>query len=546
MLSTAHLPRTGHHSPAPAAREPHDPAAADAVPRGTPMPRAPHTEEAGRHRRRASSRTKLVAAAAVCALAAGGLATLAGNAGAAEGNLLGDPGFESGALGSWSCSGGTGSIVNSGAHSGTYALKGAASNGDTAQCGHPVAVQPNTTYTLSAWVKGQYVYLGAGGSGVTDPTVWTPGGADWQQLSTSFTTGPNTTAVTVQLHGWYGQGAYLADDVVLSGPSGTGPTHLPTSSSPGVPSPSSPGTPSPTAGSTPAPAGRVPVAPYVDMGAWPTPSLPSMATAGTLKSFTMGFVTGVGCKASWFNAYDPRTGWAKDQVDALRAAGGDVKVSFGGAGGTELAAACGTVDALFAEYDAVVKAYGLKYVDFDIEGAAIADTAANERRSAALAKLQKANPGLRVSFTLPVLPEGLTAEGVAIVRSARDAGVDVDLVNIMAMDYYRAGADYGDAAIQAAQALYGQLKALFPAKSDAQLWSAVGVTPMIGENDDHQVYNQADAQQLVAFAEQHHLGMLAYWDTTRDANACTGSLFKCTNITQQPYEFAKIFAQYGG
>nr|BFD90310.1 hypothetical protein KitaXyl93_16700 [Kitasatospora sp. Xyl93] len=134
--------------------------------------------------------------------------------------------------------------------------------------------------------------------------------------------------------------------------------------------------------------------------------MPELAEAGGLKGYTTGFVTGVGCKAGWFNAYGPRTAWAEDQVDALRAAGGDVKVSFGGAAGTELAAVCGTVGALFAEYDAAVRAYGLRYVDFDIEGAAIADTAANERRSAALARLQQAHPGLKVSFTLPVLPEG--------------------------------------------------------------------------------------------------------------------------------------------
>ncbi|WP_395296725.1 carbohydrate binding domain-containing protein [Kitasatospora hibisci] len=508
------------------------------------MPRAPHDTPAPRARhRRPAGLVELLGLAAATALAAGGLAAVAGNAGAADGNLLADPGFESGGLGPWSCSGATGSVVGSGAHGGSYALKGAAGNGDTAQCGQTVAVRPGTTYSLSAWVQGQYVYLGATGSGVTDPAVWTPGGADWQQLSTTFTTGPATTSVTVHLHGWYGQGAYLADDVVLTGPGG-GPS--PTTAPP-TPTGSPTAAPTPTGTpTTPAPGTAVPVAPYIDMGAWPTPSMPAAAAAGNLKSFTMGFVTGVGCKASWFNAYDPRTGWAKDQVDALRARGGDVKVSFGGAGGTELAAACTTVDALFAEYDAVVKAYGLRHVDFDIEGAAIADTAANERRSAALAKLQRADPGLKVSFTLPVLPEGLTAEGVAVVKSARDAGVTVDLVNAMAMDYYRSGADYGDAAVQAAQALHGQLRALHPAKTDAQLWAMVGATPMIGENDDHQVYDQADARQLVAFAQQHHLGELAFWDATRDANACTGALFKCTNIPQQPYEFARVFAQYTG
>ncbi|MEU4301415.1 carbohydrate binding domain-containing protein [Kitasatospora aureofaciens] len=488
--------------------------------------------------RRPTGRTELLSLAAAAVLAAGGLATLAGNAGAADANLLANGGFESGALGPWSCSAGTGSVVNSGAHSGAYALKGAASASDTAQCGQTVSVQPNTTYSLSAWVQGQYVYLGVTGSGVTDPAVWTPGGSNWQQLSAGFTTGPTTTSVTVYLHGWYGQGGYVADDVTLTGPGGSGPTAPPTTP------PTTPPTGGPT---TPPPNVALPVAPYIDMGAWPTPSMPDMARAGGARGYSMGFVTGVGCKASWFNAYDPRTGWAKDQVDALRAAGGDVKLSFGGAAGTELAAACTSVDSLFNEYDAVVNAYDLRYVDYDIEGAAIADTASNDRRSAALAKLQQAHPGLKVSLTLPVLPEGLTGDGVAVVKSARDAGVNLDLVNVMAMDYYRSGTDYGNATVQAARSTFGQLKALYPAKTDTQLWAMVGVTPMIGENDDHQIYNQAAAQQLVTFAKQNHLGLLAFWDATRDANACTGgSLAKCTNVPQQPYEFAKIFSQYTG
>ncbi|MEU6283261.1 cellulose binding domain-containing protein [Streptomyces sp. NPDC047028] len=299
-----------------------------------------------------------------------------------------------------------------------------------------------------------------------------------------------------------------------------------------------------TSGGTP-PGGGVHTAPYIDMGAWPTPSMPDMASAGGTDSYTMSFITASGCKAMWFNAYDPRDGWAKDQIDAIRARGGDVKVSFGGASGIELAQACDSVDSLFTEYDAVVKAYDLRYADFDIEGAAVADTASITRRSQALARLQQAHPGLRISLTLPVLPEGLTSDGLNVVKAARDAGVDLDLVNVMAMDYYRS-TDYGDAAVQAAQSTFTQLKSLYPAKSDAQLWAMLGVTPMLGQNDDGHVYDQADARQLVAFAQGKHLGELAFWEATRDRNACTGALYKCTNIPQSPYEFAKIFAAYTG
>ncbi|MFJ9542791.1 cellulose binding domain-containing protein [Streptomyces sp. NPDC101225] len=286
-------------------------------------------------------------------------------------------------------------------------------------------------------------------------------------------------------------------------------------------------------------------APYIDMGAWPTPSMPGMSSSSGVKNYTMAFITASGCKAMWFNAYDPRDGWAKDQIDAIRAAGGDVKVSFGGASGIELAQACSSVDALFTEYDAVVNAYGLTYVDFDIEGAASADPASVDRRSQALARLQQAHPGLRISLTLPVLPEGLTSDGLNVVRSARDAGVDLDVVNVMAMDYYR-GVDYGDAAVQAAQSTFTQLKSLYPGRTDAQLWAMVGVTPMLGQNDDGHVYDQSDARQLVSFAQGRHLGELAFWEATRDRNACNGALYQCTNIPQSPYEFAKIFAAYTG
>ncbi|WP_214326097.1 carbohydrate-binding protein [Nonomuraea sediminis] len=309
-------------------------------------------------------------------------------------------------------------------------------------------------------------------------------------------------------------------------------------------------TTSPTTSPTPTPTGTppavaMPVAPYVDMGAWPTPSLTEMSAASGLKSFTLAFITGAACKASWFGAYDPRQAWAKDQIDAVRAAGGQVKVSFGGASGVELAQGCSDVTALYSEYKAVVDAYRLTYIDLDIEGAAQADAASVARRSQALARLQQTYPALKISLTLPVLPEGLTADGLAVVRSARDAGVNLDLVNVMAMDYYR-NADYGDAAVQAATSTFNQLKSLYSGKSDAQLWRMVGVTPMVGQNDDGRIYNQDDARQLVTFARSKHLGTLAFWELTRDRNACNGALYKCTNIPQAPYDFAKIFVGYTG
>ncbi|MFB7595998.1 chitinase [Streptomyces sp. NPDC056160] len=144
-----------------------------------------------------------------------------GQASAADVNNAKNAGFESG-LSNWTCSAGSGTTVSSPVHGGSAALKATPAGQDNAQCTQTVAVKPNSTYTLSAWVQGGYTYLGATGTGTTDVSTWTPDTTAWKQLSTTFTTGSSTTSVTVYLHGWYGQAAYYADDVSVSGPDGGG------------------------------------------------------------------------------------------------------------------------------------------------------------------------------------------------------------------------------------------------------------------------------------------------------------------------------------
>ncbi|MFD7989148.1 glycosyl hydrolase family 18 protein [Kitasatospora indigofera] len=199
-------------------------------------------ERASAHRANPSRRAGALALAAVLTTGGAALATTFGSASAATVNLLANPGLETGTLSGWSCS--NGSVVTTPVHSGAYALNGGASASDTGQCQQTVAVQPNTSYTLSAWVQGNYVYLGATGTGVNS-TVWTPSSAAWSQLSTTFTTGAGTTSVTVFTHGWYGQGAYKADDLSLAGPGGT--TASPSASASAGASPSGSASPSSSA-----------------------------------------------------------------------------------------------------------------------------------------------------------------------------------------------------------------------------------------------------------------------------------------------------------
>jgi chitinase len=158
------------------------------------------------------------------ALAVGTGLTLMGTTGtaqAADVNVAKNAGFESG-LTNWTCSGGSGATISSPVHGGASALKATPAGQDNAKCTQTVAVKPNSTYTLSAWVQGGYTYLGATGTGTTDVSTWTPDSSGWKQLTTRFTTGASTTSVTVYTHGWYGQAAYYADDVSVFGPDGGG------------------------------------------------------------------------------------------------------------------------------------------------------------------------------------------------------------------------------------------------------------------------------------------------------------------------------------
>ncbi|MFJ3632333.1 chitinase [Streptomyces sp. NPDC090112] len=156
------------------------------------------------------------------ALAAAGFLAAGPPAAAADADLVRNGGFEAG-LDGWSCSAGSGAPVTSPVHGGTSALRATPAGQDNARCAQTVTVAPDSAYTLTAWVQGAYVYLGASGTGTTDVSAWTQSPGAWKQLTTGFRTGPSTTSVTVYTHGWYGQPAHLTDDVTLVGPDPGGP-----------------------------------------------------------------------------------------------------------------------------------------------------------------------------------------------------------------------------------------------------------------------------------------------------------------------------------
>lgn len=338
----------------------------------------------------------------------------------------------------------------------------------------------------------------------------------------------------------------------------TGATPEPSGRPTGTATPTKPpaGTPTPAPTKTDAGSGSggtasgAGLAPYVDTSLYPAFDLTGTATKTGVKQFNLAFITSGGsCAPLWGGVTGLGDDQVASQIAGLRAAGGDVRVSFGGASGSELALNCTSAADLAAAYGKVVDTYELTKVDFDIEGGALPDTAANSRRSQAIAQLQKSHPGLDVSFTLPVMPEGLTQPGVDLVADAKKNGVDVGAVNLMAMDYGASySGDMGTYAIQAATATQAQVKGVL-GLSDADAWKAVAVTPMIGVNDvSTEIFKVEDATQLVEFAQEKGIAWLAMWSGTRDKE-CEGGAkptadASCSSIAQEPLAFTKAFGAY--
>ncbi|MFD8751542.1 cellulose binding domain-containing protein [Kitasatospora sp. NPDC059577] len=327
-----------------------------------------------------------------------------------------------------------------------------------------------------------------------------------------------------------------------------------------APTPTPTVTPTATGGPVPPVGAGAGFAPYVDTSLYPPYDLAATAKASGVKNFNLAFVvSGGGCVPKWGGVSDLSADAVAAQIGALRAIGGDVRISFGGANGSELALACGSTADLTAAYQKVVDAYGATKLDFDVEGGAIADAAANTRRAQAVAQLQKnaaaKGKALDVSFTLPALPSGLTQEGVDLVAGAKAGGVAIGAVNIMAMDFGDGVApnpqgQMGKYAIAAATATQAQVKSVL-GLDDAAAWRKVAVTPMIGVNDvATEVFTVADAKQLAEFAKTKHLAWLAMWSGTRD-KACEGGAkayadATCSSIVQQPLDFTRALGAYTG
>jgi hypothetical protein len=164
------------------------------------------------------------------------------SASSADAGLLSDPGFESAnhpsAEEPWNCTGDTSSVTDGGSVIGSEftqavgerdgdspdvvppepvepprELLGRPSADGPAGCTQVVPVQPGSAYQLSVRVQGGAVVIGT-----EYGTVASAGSTRSKLLTTTFTTGPDASTVTISVRGVAGGDPFYAQDAALSGP----------------------------------------------------------------------------------------------------------------------------------------------------------------------------------------------------------------------------------------------------------------------------------------------------------------------------------------
>jgi chitinase len=290
-------------------------------------------------------------------------------------------------------------------------------------------------------------------------------------------------------------------------------------------------------------------APYEYLG-WGGPQPPASVMAATgVEDLTLAFMLSHGkCSPAWDGRRPLSGGSDQAAIEAIRAAGGDVVVSFGGWSGKKLGSACKTTEALAGAYQKVIDAYRLHAIDIDIEHGELTNKKTRRRVVAALASVQRANLGLEISITFGTAPGGPERDGQSLIADAAAVGFQPSVWTIMPFDFGAPVSDMGQTSIEAAEGLERELVSRY-GLSTPVAYQHVGISSMNGQTDESdETVSVADFQAIADFAAQHHLGRLTFWSVNRDRR-CAGAgraSDACSGIDQQPYEFTDIVARYHG
>lgn len=289
-------------------------------------------------------------------------------------------------------------------------------------------------------------------------------------------------------------------------------------------------------------------APYEYFG-WGSPQDPvTVMNVTGIKWFTLAFILSDGtCNPAWDGSRPLTGGNDQNQINRIRANGGDVMVSFGGWSGRKLGEYCSSASALAGAYQKVINAYRLKVIDIDIENTEWNNATVRQRVVDALKLVKRNNPGIKTIITFGTTVNGPDSTGRDMINRGAASGLDNDVWAVMPFDFGNYTGDMGDASISAVEGLKAEVKSAY-GYSDTQTYTRIGLSSMNGRTDlPGELVTLDDFRQILAYARDKHLARFAFWSINRDRPCTSGSNpDACSGVSQQPYDYTKIVAQYHG
>lgn len=286
--------------------------------------------------------------------------------------------------------------------------------------------------------------------------------------------------------------------------------------------------------------------------AWGNPPdlLEVMSETG-LKQFSLAFVfSDGGCNPKWDGSRALTGGSDQAAVEAIRARGGDVVVTFGGSQGPFLEDACKSPAALAGAYQAVIDAHALKAIDIDIESPSFYKSPAVRARVVdALKIVQANNPSLKIYVTSGTIPTGPGEAMTDFIQRAAKAGLDVTAWTGMPFDFETGHTGtMADATISASDGLQAVVAAAYGYDA-ATAYNRIGISSMNGRTDVvGETVGIEDWKAILDYARKHRIGRLSFWSLNRDrpCDKTTKDAWNCSGIPQSPLDFTKLLAGYEG
>jgi chitinase len=290
------------------------------------------------------------------------------------------------------------------------------------------------------------------------------------------------------------------------------------------------------------------VAPYEYFG-WGSPQDPTTVMSQTgIRWFTLAFMLSDGtCNPLWDGNRPLTGGMDQTKINAIRGAGGDVIVSFGGWSGNKLGEKCTSATALAGAYQRVVNAYALKAIDIDIENTEWASSTVRQRVIDALKIIKANNAGIKTYITFGTTPTGPDSTGRDMINRGAAGGLDNDGWTIMPFDFGGHSGTMGQASVAAAEGLKSALTSAY-GYSDSTAYAKLGISSMNGNTDESdETVMLTDFQTILGYAQQHHIARLTFWSINRDRQCATGlDADSCSGVSQSAYAYTKVFVQYTG